>query len=220
MKVEAKQKARQLRENGRSIHSIANELNVSSSSVSLWVRDIQLSKDQLQRLNANKDMTAVSRVFADMCLEKRKEWQAIGRKRAIDCEPDYAFNCALYWGEGSKTRNTIEITNTDSQLILNFLNFLRKYFGVVNEEVSLSLNIHLNNGMGLEEVEKYWCELLNVPKTCFRKSILKSNYYTSPARIKYPYGVCRLRVCRTDICQQILGSIKQFSGDMSDRWLS
>ncbi|MCF7865381.1 MAG: helix-turn-helix domain-containing protein [Candidatus Pacebacteria bacterium] len=45
-KFEQKMQARSLREKGMSIKSIAKQLGVSVSSVSLWCRDIILSKEQ------------------------------------------------------------------------------------------------------------------------------------------------------------------------------
>ena len=42
--------ARQLRKEGESIKVIAKKLSVSVSSVSVWCRDIELSKEQIESL--------------------------------------------------------------------------------------------------------------------------------------------------------------------------
>ena len=53
MKTEERFLARQLRkEEGLSIGKIASRLGVSKSSVSLWVRDIELTNEQWNRLQA------------------------------------------------------------------------------------------------------------------------------------------------------------------------
>jgi len=53
-KLILKQKGQKLRKNGWSIKAIEKRLKVSRSSVSLWVRDIKLTKEQLEKLYLNK----------------------------------------------------------------------------------------------------------------------------------------------------------------------
>lgn len=53
-KVREQQRARQLRAKGRSLNEISRLLQVSKSSVSIWVRDIQLTELQQYRLNERK----------------------------------------------------------------------------------------------------------------------------------------------------------------------
>ena len=43
-------KARGMRKAGKSVRDIARQLNVSKSSISLWVRDIILTVEQLEKL--------------------------------------------------------------------------------------------------------------------------------------------------------------------------
>ena len=51
MRVVEKQKARELRSQGYSINEIKTKLNLSKSSVSLWVRDIELTDGQKKLLS-------------------------------------------------------------------------------------------------------------------------------------------------------------------------
>ena len=53
-KLELKLEAQKLRNNGLSVKEIQNKLGVSRSSVSLWIRGIKLTKEQLERLYLNK----------------------------------------------------------------------------------------------------------------------------------------------------------------------
>ena len=53
-KLELKLKARELRKNGLSVKAIQEKLKVSRSSVSLWVRDIKLTRKQLEKLYLNQ----------------------------------------------------------------------------------------------------------------------------------------------------------------------
>ena len=46
-------KAREMRSRGESVIGISRELNISKSTASLWVRDLILSVEQLERLRGN-----------------------------------------------------------------------------------------------------------------------------------------------------------------------
>ena len=51
MKVIEREKARELRKQGRSINQIVEEAGLTKSSVSLWVRDIILTKEQRSKIS-------------------------------------------------------------------------------------------------------------------------------------------------------------------------
>jgi orotate phosphoribosyltransferase-like protein len=52
LKTAERARARELRAKGWSIKDIERQLNVSRSSVSLWIRDVVLAPEQLERLVA------------------------------------------------------------------------------------------------------------------------------------------------------------------------
>lgn len=51
MKTEQREAARELRRQGRSVNEIVRELGVAKSSVSLWVRDVELTAEQQHELH-------------------------------------------------------------------------------------------------------------------------------------------------------------------------
>jgi transposase len=55
MKTAERLKARRLRRAGHSLREIERRLDVSRSSVSLWVRDIQLADEQIAELARRSD---------------------------------------------------------------------------------------------------------------------------------------------------------------------
>jgi len=134
-------------------------------------------------------------------------------------DPEFIFGCALFWAEGTKSRNQVSFCNTDKKMMLFFVNFLKKYFNISSEQFALSVNCYLNNGLTLEQIQKYWLDLLELPESCLRGCTIKSKYYDGKKSGKYPYGVCRIGVYKTEIAQQIYGAIKEMIGDKSDSWL-
>src|SRR5262249_317806 len=104
-------KARQLRQQGYSINDICRELNVSKGAVSLWVRDVRLTDDQIealdQRMIRNRQRFGyLSRLGgantnrADA--EKRHQAHEQAGLEKAKRDEHFRLICALYWGEGTK----------------------------------------------------------------------------------------------------------------------
>ena len=75
--------------------------------------------------------------------------------------------------------------------------------------------------MTIEEIERYWLELLDLPVSCVRKHTLNHMPTSSSGRAKnkFPYGVCTLRVHNTWMVQHIYGAIQEYGGFEEPAWL-
>ena len=112
MKNEKKDQARKLRSEGLSIKSIARKLKVAISSVSIWVRDIPLTKEQIETLEQNwkckssyKGRMAGSKAIKKIYEEKRSTHKKLGAQTALKLEPLHILGCSLYWAEGRRRNN-------------------------------------------------------------------------------------------------------------------
>jgi len=208
-----------LRREGHSIRDIATRLRVSVGSVSVWVRDVVLSDAQLAALAYVPRSHAGAEAMRSKALGQRAMWQQTGRKLYATQGKQYAFGCALYWGEGDKSRNCVGLSNTDVDMLVFWITFLRKFFDVQDAEFLVHITCYLTNGLSLDDVQRYWLDALKLPATTLGKTVVKGKYYAGEDAGKWPYGVCHLRLGRTDIVQAIYGSIKEAIGDASDRWL-
>ena len=106
-------------------------------------------------------------------------------------------------------------------MVRSFAAFLRDSFDVPDEDFVVRLNVYLNNGLTLEEVEDHWLTALDLPRSCLRGHQL-NHYPTSSSGRKrsLPYGVCTLRVRRsTPILQHIYGAIQEYGGFEEPKWL-
>ena len=221
-KIQEQALAKELRKSGKSMRTIAKELNVSVGSVNKWVKGIILTKDQMIQINptGHKNWIAASKRYIEMHRQKRQEHQKTGRNEALN-DPLHLAGCMLYWAEGSKGRNSVSFSNTDPYMIKFFVRFLRSFFGIQNEEITLKINCYTNNGISLEEIETFWTHLLELPNSCLRKATVNSLPSSSKAKSKtrHIYGVCRIEVNRTDIVQRIFGAIQQYGGFSQEEWL-
>jgi hypothetical protein len=214
--------ARRLRTLGYSINRIAEEVGVAKSTVSLWFRDIELSPAQREQLHENSSASSRSESWRALCRERRRKWQEGGRIRAREGDPLHVAGCMLYWAEGSKGRNTVQLANSDPSMMEMFVHFLRKCFGLTADDITFSLNVYTDNGLTIGEIEAFWLELLALSPRCARKHII-NHFPTSSSgskRNKLPYGTCSLRVKRsTWLVQHIYGAIQEYSGIDQPQWL-
>src|SRR5215211_2937109 len=130
--------------------------------------------------------------------------------------------CMLYWAEGSKGRHAIEFSNSDPHMLRVFRRFLTEALAIERDEILLSINAYTNNGLSIEEIERYWLEDLDLPRTAARKHTLNQMPTSSSgrARNRLRFGVCTLRVHSTWMLQHIYGAIQEYAGFEEPRWLN
>jgi transposase-like protein len=222
-------RARELRcEEGMPYKRIAALLDVSPSSVVNWTRDIELTPEQRHRnlygprgpQNPEHIAARVAR-WAETARAKRRKYQLEGHERARDGDLLHMGGCMLYWAEGSKSRNTVTLSNSDPGLMRFFCRFLREAFGFDPGRFVVRLNVYTNNGLSIDEIEDHWLHTLDLPRSCLRKHTLNHLPTSSSGRRrKLPYGVCSLSVTRsTRIVQHIYGAIQEYGGFEEPRWL-
>ena len=113
-------------------------------------------------------------------------------------------------------------TNSDVNMLLLFLRFLKKFFHLTDDDISLTCHFYINDGVSFEEVEKYWDEKLGLPKFCFRKTTVnklprKSN---TKRKLTTRYGVCKIIVNKVEVLQSIYGGIQEFAGFTNNDWVT
>jgi len=225
MKTKERERARELRRRGGlSIKQIAGIVAVSPGSVSVWVRDIELTPAQheaLQRRNpvysrqlwGQESMAARAR-------HARRVYQEEGRALAQLGDPFHAAGCMLYWAEGGRSRNQVRLSNSDPAMLRFFAAFLRRYFRVP-EKVRVWCNLHADHAERQAAVEDFWLDVLELPRTSLTKSTVNvySKYTKRKRTNMLPYGTCRLSVGSTRIVQSIYGSIQEYAGFEREEWV-
>jgi hypothetical protein len=207
------------------LHAIAEQIGVSKSSVSLWVRDIELTPEQDAALLAKNPVRNGQllgmRVRRERCREQRIAAQQHGRELARGRDPDFLVGCMLYWAEGSKARNVAQLVNADPDLLETFVGFLRSCYEMRAERIALSVNCYLGNGLSLDEIHGWWLARLGLPASCLRTTIVNRPSPASKLRKGHvlPYGTARISVHSTFIVQSIYGGIQEYAGIDRPEWL-
>ena len=213
--------AQRLRVLGLTVADIATVVGASQASVSRWTRDIMLTPEQAEA-NERKARNVRAAASRELSRGRRLRFQEDGRKRAHAGDPLHVGGCMLYWAEGSKSRNTVHLANSDPAMMEFFVSFLRDCFGLTSEDFTFSINAYTNNGLTIDEIELFWMDRLGLSRRCARKH--QTNHYPTSSsgkkKAKLPYGVCSLKVKRsTWLVQHIYGAIQEYSGIDQPDWL-
>ena len=180
---------------GFSISEVAKKVEMSPSGVKyILKRDsvtIRLRSDAV-RLKHNTRLKSYS--------------SFISKKIPKNLQNLYLISLALYWGEGSKTGNTIAITNSDPDIILIFLKFLRKICKV--DEKRIHILIHYHSDQNENKLVSYWSSITKVSKSNFYKSTIHTkNKKQSTKRLKF--GTISLRYSDSLLFKEILARIDE-----------
>jgi transcriptional regulator with XRE-family HTH domain len=217
--------ARRLRrEEGIPIRTIAARLGVSPSSVLEWTRDIELTLEQREAIRnsdaARHARAAGNRAMRSQARARRLAAQEHGRHLARQQEPLHVAGCMLYWAEGSKRRNDVEFTNSDPDLMRTFVEFLARCYGIAPEQLRLTLNVHLGNGLRLSEIEDWWLIQLGLPPSCLGSHTV-NRYSSASARSRrgLPYGTARVVVHSTFVVQSVYGAIQEYARVERPEWV-
>jgi len=181
-KVEAQEKAREMRAAGRTLLDIATVLGVSKSSVSVWVRDVPF--------DAKPRRASAHRRPHPQHVAKLAEIEACDRlgTARIGMLSDEAFlaaGAALYAGEGSKRDGKVTFANTSPDMMSFFCSWLRRFFAI--DESRIRARVYLHHGLDLDAAEQFWSQVTGVPRSQFTRAY-RAIPDPSIRRVKHEYG--------------------------------
>jgi len=210
MKTVEKQRARVLRRQGWSINQIYRKLGVGKGSVSVWVRDIELTPEQLQELSERghrKDVIEKRRKTRMDREEARRQIIVRQAKSEIDNISEtqlFLIGVALYWGEGSKTkRGVVELANSDPELIRVAMKFFRMTCHVPQKKFRGRVLLHPHLDIGI--AEQYWSAVSGIPRRQFFKTSLQQSRASKSKRDTLPHGTFSIYICDTELHLKIKG---------------
>lgn len=225
-KLKDKEKAILLRKQGLSYKEILEKVFVAKSSLSLWLREVGLSKKQKQRLSQKKLESALrgAKARKDERIERTKTIKNLARSQIGDISDRelWLLGIMLYWAEGSKEKEyrvgqKVDLTNMDPWVLKIFRKWLKVCCGVSYNDLIYSVYIHENTIHTVDQIKNYWRKELGLNKNnhiniYYKKHKIKTN--RKNIGIKY-YGSSRITVKRSyDLNRKITGWIEGICGSM------
>lgn len=214
-KDELHEEAIRLRKTGLSYREIAEQLGVSKSSLSLWLRNIPLSKVHQRLLNA-RTADAYARRAATMRLRTDRKDSGIRSKAAEEIgaiSPRELFIAGViaYWAEGSKAkpwnRSTpqVQFINSDPTMITLFLRWLDA-LGIERDRIKVRVAIH--EFADVAGALRFWSDVVGIPEGEFQRTTLKRH---NPSTVRKNTGSGYVG-CLTIKVRRSSGLLRQIAG--------
>ena len=208
-------KARKLRKKGESIKKIANLLNISTSTVSLWCRDVELTNIQIDNLRKRQTDPFYGKRL-NYYLKKKKEFnlklfnlkkEGINSIGKLTKKEIFLIGVALYWGEGFKKDSLAGLATLDINIAKFFIFWLSKSFNIRSKDLLLRVTAYKSK---IKDLEKFWSKELKIPVSQFSKPFFQNTKWKKEYENKDNYhGVLRIRVRRSiDLLRKIFGYIE------------
>jgi len=168
-----------LRRQGASLREIETVTNVSKSTLSRWLRDIELSPKAIAILLEKKENTKENlkkgiyyhKVYKEKVKQRNDDSVAEVLASIKLNKSMIKLACALlYWAEGGKHYG-VRFTNSDPKMIATFLHLLRSGFNI--DEKRLKLLVHIHEYHDERLVKLFWSQVTHIPIEQFNKSYLK-----------------------------------------------
>lgn len=184
MKQFFKIEAIKLRQQGFSYSEILEKVEVSRSTLSLWLRSVGLAKAQKQRLTKKRYEAALrgSQKKKRQRIEKTltiKE-QAATEVGLVNERDLWLAGIMLYWAEGAKAKDYnvsvgVKFGNSDSMMVEIFLRWLKKSLKVSDDNIIFEIYIHESYKERKNDFIKYWSSKLKYSVSKFSRVYFKKN---------------------------------------------
>lgn len=217
-------KAQKLRLKGESIRDIAKAIGVAKSTVSLWCRDIQLTPEQIERLQSNRMKGGYvgrlkgARMQYERRIQRTQEFESKGKDLLgkLNARDIFSIGLGLYWGEGTTYGRRAEFTNSDPFIIRFILRWFKQLFHFDADRFKFYILINEIHKNRLKEVQKYWAEITKISQKSFGKTtLIKAKNKKAYNNFATHYGTLRIYIKRpVEIHHQVMGMLKALERDM------
>jgi hypothetical protein len=215
--------ARDLRRQKRSIKSIAKQLSVSVSSVSLWCRDIQLSPEEKNEL-FNKGYFAGTKARLQAIQARKERLNGLIKKihdesilevGTLTERELFIAGIALYWGEGFKKDKLVGLASMSPYIARFYIKWLQICFDIPKEKLLVRVTINSQKKENTRSIMGYWSKYLDIPlvqfSECYYQNTIQKKVYEND--LDY-HGVIRIKVRKSiSILRKIEGYILALEGN-------
>ena len=177
-KLKHQQRALFLRKKkGYSYSEIQAEVPVSKSTLSLWLRNVELTPRQKARIRKKQEERWKRNNLGEWNRAKRQaeissiRRQARGEVTGMTNKQFFVSGLMLYWAEGNKGGKEIRFSNSDPVCIAFMMVWFRHTFKLSDDR--FSLRIHWHQGQNEQELRKYWAQATGLTLAHFRKGFCK-----------------------------------------------
>lgn len=207
------------RKDGLSYNEIIGRVVVSRSTLSRWCRDILLTEEQQRRLwekrvNNSLIKNKIQQARSDQ--ENANNWAKTQLEKFVVNDNILLISgIILYWAEGTRivNFNSIEFTNTDSNIIKIMISFFLKILKVSYEK--LKIKVRIGDQGNVKKAEEYWGKITGINSKNFQRPEIIQLPKKSKSLKKNPHGICRISIYNSLAYRKLLALIREFSAKFS-----
>lgn len=208
MKYQERVRATELRRQGKSYKEIRTSVRVSKGTLSLWLRDIKLTPQQMSVLLRGREKSRYAGAKANQRkrIERTRYLRELGQKEAGNfyTNPLFLSGLMLYWAEGDKSveHEVVKFTNSDPKMIVLIMRWFREFCQVPEEKFRACMHIHALHCR--PDIEQYWSDLTGIPLHQFHKTQVKPTTLKHRKNPLYD-GTCAISINSRDLFRRIEG---------------
>lgn len=194
MRIE-KHRAVELRKKGMSYSLISDQLSVSKSTLSNWLKDLPYTPNEqvLFRIRHGQGTYGLRRRqmrMDEICELKTQGISEVGKVSKRDL---WMIGLGLWIGEGSKTMEQIRLVNSDPRVVRLFISWLREICELEDKNITIAMHLYPDSDELLSM--KYWMNITKLPKKQFRKTQIDRRLDKERSKIgKTPHGTLHITV--------------------------
>lgn len=210
----------QLRRKGKSYSQIKQQLAVSKGTLSRWLHEYPLSREQLRSL---RDLSAIriekyrktmqakrARRLAVYYQEEKRRWLPFSQAEMC------VAGLFLYWGEGSKVnRGDVSISNADPSVMQFAVLWMTRCLGIPRED--LRVRAYLYSDMNVARELSYWSAQLKLPLRQFATPQVVPSRRTRSGHLWFQHGTCCVYVYDSRLKEHIQMALRAVGDYYSGR---
>ena len=224
-RVQDRQKAIELRKQGKTYSEIKQELHIPKSTLSNWLTQYPLSEETLKILSSKikeKKYIAIERTRLTKSKKRQNRHQEVQRKESEELLPFtpkelYLCGLFLYWGEGLKALNgVVSLNNTDPLVIKFYYHWLVEALHIPKDKIRVF--VHLYKDMDIEKSLQFWSDYLTISRQQFDKPYIKESTRTGiDHKGGFGHGTCGLRVYGSRLKEKIIFGLQGIAQYYSEK---
>jgi hypothetical protein len=196
-----------LRKSGQSYNQISQSLNIPKSTLSIWLKNLELSDRAKQKIESRVNTTSVMKLIARnkqqtiVAKNRHQQIRQAAKKEAGKLLSDLLFlsGISLYWAEGYKQGalgskwKSIDFANSDPQMIKLMVLFFTKFLNLGKDKIRIQIMLH--DKRDTEKAVNFWHNITGIPKENFIKTChTLSRASLQKVKNKLLYGTIQLRI--------------------------
>src|SRR5258708_2943993 len=215
-----RRKAIELRRQCKTYTQILSEVKVAKGSISLWLKDITLSEDQINNIKEIRKK-AVERYRETMKLKRANRYKSYYEEQKNKLLPFserelLIAGLFLYWGEGNKvSTNSISINNTNPKVVKFALYWMVKSLDIPKNRIKVQ--VHLYKDMDIKKELEFWSNELKIPLEQFNNPYIKDSNKSDLDQRGFGHGTCGLSSSNTVIKENILMALEAIPDSFQEK---